>query len=176
MCDFFQLPPPTECSWTGQPFYLYDASLNKGVACSSALNGGSSVMVCPTSTPTRFAPIDNNSAYDGKGERCDGFLYNNTRQNIVFVELKDRVLDAGYNELDWTNKAISQLTNTIRYFKACHPSEVSSAKIKKAYIANPQAVYVGAMSIASRRIAFMKNPVTAGFVLSKTNTIIADRQ
>lgn len=172
MCDFFCLPAPNDGPWQNQAYYLYDSSLSGGMAYSSAVKGFSTVMVCPTVFRSWFAPIDKNPKYDGTGFRCEGFLFDGLHERLVFVEIKDRKADAGLNEEEWTEKAIAQLQNTIDYFRTCHPTDDANAKVRKAYIANPQVGYVAASSLASQSLAFAQAKKSKGYILSKGNTIL----
>lgn len=171
MVNFFAIVPETETMWSPPGFSICDPGGAVAARTSAVALFDSQAHVCVKTGSVQFVPIDHNPSYDGVGERCDGFLYDETRTSLIFVELKDRMADDGINELAWQAKAIDQLANTIKYFKQCNPTEDANAEHKEAVIANKQCPYNVGSSIASAQARFFMSPETCGYVLRKTNDI-----
>ncbi len=81
--------------------------------------------------PVTFEPLDHN--IDVKDENnnqyslCDGMLYTDNNDDLIFVELKDQ-------DKDWISKDIMQLESTIKLFTANH--DYKDWKRRSAFAAN----------------------------------------
>lgn len=174
MLNFFGISSRTE-PWHGeQIFFLKDPQKANAVAF-SCLPGGAhgladvNAVVKHSGADLLFVPIDYNPAYVAltpkSQQRCDGMLHSQSRETIVFVEMKNRGL-ASRNISRWTTKGVSQLAAVVKQFKLCNPREDSLVNGEHAaYVCNQQSPYVVEYASTNDKMSFMLDTDTWGFQL-----------
>lgn len=88
--------------------------------------------------PITFQPVDKNIRIVENGDErslCDGMLFTENKDQVIFIELKDK-------RKDWLTECISQLKSTIELFASNY--DISTIRKRDAYAANkmhPQFMY-----------------------------------
>lgn len=174
MLDFFSIAPGSEPWHSSRIFFLKDPQSGNVPAFSclpGGAYGGSSVnaVVKHTGKDLRFTPIDYNSLYVSQTpqtqSRCDGMLSSQSRETVVFVEMKNRNLKPR-NVTKWATKGASQLAAVVKQFKQCHPVEDAFNRGEHAaYVCNQQSPYVAEYASTNDKMSFLLDPDTFGFQL-----------
>ena len=183
MLDFFCLSLGSEPWHAGRIFFLKDPQAVNAVAF-SCLPGmshgiaGVNAIVRHTGADLRFVPIDFNPLYVAHTPRsqlrCDGMLHSQSRETVVFVEMKNRSL-VPRNVSRWTTKGVSQLAAVVKQFKQCNPGEDSLVNGEHAaYVCNQQSPYVVEYASTNDKMSFLMDPDTWGFQLYIKKLIVIE--
>ena len=183
MLDFFGISLGTEPWHAERIFFLKDPQAVNAVAF-SCLPGmshgiaGVNAIVRHTGVDLRFVPIDFNPLYVAHTPRsqlrCDGMLHSQSRETVVFVEMKNRSL-VPRNVSRWTTKGVSQLAAVVKQFKQCNPGEDSLVNGEHAaYVCNQQSPYVVEYASTNDKMSFLMDPDTWGFLLYIKKLIVIE--